>query len=297
MSFRDLASFATLLELTSVLLPEIINIYGRNVINSSGDTWRFHRRVTGPAFSERIHHAVWQESMNQARLMMQSWQEHDDEKDESVLIASIEDDLLHMGLNVITGAVFGYPLGWEESPPCAVSTRLSYSASLEQFTAYLMPVFLTPQWILRLAWSDSNWGRAWEAYIAVGGYIRGMIDRERAGESTEENLLTALIHAEDKEDETDGRKMLPHEVMGNAFAFVFSGRVTTANTLHYALLLLAQRPEIQQYLLVEIDGIYTQAAAEGRSQLEYDIDFDSAHMTFAIMVRLDNSSLNNDTLR
>ncbi|KAF7977721.1 hypothetical protein HWV62_40575 [Athelia sp. TMB] len=266
----------------------IINIYGRNVINADGDVWRFHRRVTGPVFSERINRDVWGEAMRQASFMMQSWRAAAaDEKADAVPITSIGADSLRLGLNVITGAAYGCPLGWAESPPCAVATALSYRESLEQLTAYLMPVFLTPHWALRMARKDSEWGRAWEAFTAFGGYMRGMLDRERAlvasGEAVEENLMTVLTRAEDEEDEKEGRTMLSTEVLGNAFIFLFAGHETTANTLHYALVLLAQRQDIQKILLNEIDSVYAQAAAEGRSELEYEIDFNRARWTFAIM--------------
>ena len=278
----------TRFELTSSFLA-IINIYGRNVINADGDVWRFHRRVTGPVFSERIHHAVWEESTNQAHLMMQSWLLSRDLEVDCVHIPSFGDDTLRLGLNVITGAAYGCPLGWNESPPCASSTSLSYHASVEQLNAHLMSIFLTPRWLLRLAWRDSTWGRAWEAYTAFGGYMRGMLDRQRAhlnvGDDTEENLLTALIRAEDVADEKDGRNMNAHEVMGNAFIFLFAGHETTANTLHYTFILLAQRPDIQQFLLDEVDDVYERAAQEGRRELEYELDFNRARWTFAIMVR------------
>ena len=258
------------------------------MINADGDIWRFHRRVTGPVFSERIHHAVWEESMNQARLMMHSWFLPNNRNIDNIPIPSIGDDALRLGLNVITGAAYGCPLGWDESPPCASSTSLSYRASVEQLTAHLMPIFLTPRWLLRLARRDSTWGRAWEAYTAFGGYMRGMLDRERAhlnaGECMEENLLTALIRAEDQGDEKETRRMTEQEVMGNAFIFLFAGHETTANTLHYALILLAQRPDIQQILLNEVDSVYARAALEGRDQLEYELDFNRARWTFAIMV-------------
>ena len=263
----------------------IINIYGRNVINTDGDVWRFHRRVTGPVFSERINRAVWQESTNQARFMMQSWLPS---TADSLRASSIGADTLRLGLNVITGSAYGCPLMWDESPPCPSPTPLAYHTSVEQLNAHLMSIFLTPRWLLRLAPRDSNWGRAWEAYSAFGGYMRGMLDRQRArmnaGQHTEENLLTALIQAQDLEEDKEIRKMEAQEVMGNAFIFLFAGHETTANTLHYALLLLAQRPDVQQRLLDEVDDVHQRAAWEGRNELEYELDFNRARWTFAIMV-------------
>jgi cytochrome P450 len=119
--------------------------------------------------------------------------------------------------------------------------------------------------------------------------MRGMLNRERAhlhaGDNREENLLTALIRAEEMGDEKEGRLMEPHEVMGNAFIFLFAGHETTANSLHYTMILLAQRPDMQQRFLDEVDEIYDRAALEGRDQLEYELDFSRAGWTLAIMVR------------
>lgn len=219
--------------------------------------------------------------------MVESWQASS-EKSDDVRISSLGDDSLRLALNVITGAAYGCPLGWDENPPCAIDTALSYRASMEQLTAHLMPIFLTPHWLLRLARKDSDWGRAWEAFTAFRGYMRGMLDRERgrlaAGEMVEDNLMTALISAADHEDEKEDRALSPQEVMGNAFILLFAGHETTANTLHYTLLVLAQHPDVQQMLLDEIDEVYARAKEQGRDTLEYERDFNRARWAFAIMV-------------
>ena len=259
------------------------------MINTDGDAWRLHRRVTGQAFSERLHRAVWEEGVNQARFMMGSWLASNAYNPDSLRVTEIERDALHLALNVITGAAYGYPLRWNENPPCASPTSLSYRAAVVQFTAHLMPIFLTPQWLLRLARKDSTRGRAWEAYTAFESYMRGMLDHQRArlsaAECTDENLLTVLIRSEDQYDEKAGKRMSAREVMGNTFIFLFAGHETTANTLHYSLLLLAQRPDVQQRFLDEVDDMYEKAAQEGRCELDYDLDFKRARWALAIMVR------------
>ncbi|KAF7326953.1 Cytochrome P450 [Mycena venus] len=260
----------------------IINIYGRNVINTDGDIWRFHRRVTGPVFSERIHSDVWREGMRQAEFMMQSWTPT---SPGSLRANSIGGDLFRLGLNVITGSAYGTPLTWSSDPPCAVNTALSYRESMEQLTAHLMPIFLTPHRALRLARKDSAWGRAWEAYTAFGGYMKGMLDQEKEKPASpgEENLITVLLRAQAETDEKLGRTMSESEVMGNMFIMLFAGHETTANTLHYALLCLALHHDIQDMLLSEIDSIYERALKEGRTELDYEKDFSSARWAFATM--------------
>lgn len=268
----------------------IINIYGRNVINADGDVWRFHRRVTGPAFSERIHGLVWSEAAKQASLMFKQWQHS---SDSSVVFApALGTDALKLAMNVITTTAYGTKVGWtrSEDPPCAIETDLSYRDSLEELTAHLFPLFLTPHWLLRLAPRNSPSGRAWQAYTAYGGYMRAMIQRQRDailnGEPIEENLLTALITAQQEVDpKAPGgpRTMSDAEVMGNLFIFLFAGHETTANTTHYALLSLALNPEWQARVHAEIDEILTAARAEGRDEPDYEDDFPRARVTLAVM--------------
>ncbi|KZW02405.1 cytochrome P450 [Exidia glandulosa HHB12029] len=254
----------------------IINIYGRNVINADGDTWRLHRRVTGAAFSERIHSEVWDEAREQAQFMLDSWKPSS-KPDSSFVVRDLGADTLRLGMNVITGAAYGSKLAWDPSsatksrpfnPPCAVDTQLTYRESLEELTRHLMPLFLTPRWALRAAPAHTTWGRAWASYTAFGGYMQGMLDAQ-AGAGAEDNLLAALLRA--AEDGPEGyRPMSKEEVMGNTFIFLFAGHETTANTLHYALLRLALHPDVQNELLQEVDEIWESCSAEEPSYAVFE---------------------------
>ncbi|KAJ7596564.1 cytochrome P450 [Mycena floridula] len=276
----------------------LINIYGKNVINADGDIWRFHRRVTGPVFSERIHADVWRQSVIQATNMAKYW--IGNSTADSVLVPTPQVDALRLGFNVITSAAYGCPIGWDESPPYldlfnpskSVSPPpFSYRESLEQVNSYLLQLFLTPKSLLRLAPRNTTWGKAWEAYTTFGGYMRGMIEREReiqvsgGGVDVPENLLSVLLGAENGSglSEKEERQMTPEEVMGNAFIFIFAGHETTANTTHYALVRLALHSQFQDTLLSEVDAAYQRASDEGRSTLEYESDFGSAQYAMALM--------------
>ncbi|KAH7100235.1 cytochrome P450 [Auriculariales sp. MPI-PUGE-AT-0066] len=318
----------------------IINLYGRNVINAErndvqGDVWRLHRRVTGAAFSERIHAEVWAEAGVQADFMLSAWQQQQQQQvagggGSPFVVRNLGADSLRLGMNVITGAAYGQKLAWSQppsgheqperkhqqqqhrrgnslvlepvrrpfNPPSATPTTLTYRESLEEVTQHLMPLFLTPHWALRLAPRGSTWGRAWEAYEAFGGYMRGMLDAQAAkmaGDAdtdkddgaADENLLAALLRA--REEGPDGlRPMMQEEIVGNAFIFLFAGHETTANTLHYALLRLALHPEIQNSLLEEIDALNAEAEAEDQPEGPDYAIFEKAVWCRAVM---------NETLR
>lgn len=247
-----------------------------------------HRRVTGAAFSERIHSEVWDEAREQAQFMLDSWKRAVSTQASSFVVRDLGGDTLRLGMNVITGAAYGTKLAWEPqaatksrpfNPPCSVDTPLTYRESLEELTQHLMPLFLTPRWALRCAPAHTTWGRAWASYTAFGGYMQGMLDAQ-AGAGAEDNLLAALLRG--LEEGPDGhRPMTREEVMGNAFIFLFAGHETTANTLHYALLRLALHPDVQDELLQEVDEIWKDFGAEEPS---YSV-FERATWAKAIMVR------------
>ena len=217
-----------------------------------GDVWRLHRRVTAAAFSERIHADVWAEARTQASYMLDSWTPNMTKESTSFVVGDLGSDSLRLGMNVITGCAYGQKLAWSPStsaasarpynPPTTDTTPLSYRESLEEVTHHLMPLFLTPHWLLRLAPSGTNWGRAWEAYRAFGGYMQGMLDAQARKTSLEgkygadegENLLDALLRGRE-EGQEGGRRMTQEEVLGNAFIFLFAGHEVRLNLLREAV--------------------------------------------------------------
>lgn len=65
------------------------------------------------------------------------------------------------------------------------------------------------------------------------------------------NLMTSLVRASDDRQKSgsDGPQALTvNEVLGNIFVINFAGHDTTANTLAYAVVLLAANPEVQDWV-------------------------------------------------
>lgn len=60
------------------------------------------------------------------------------------------------------------------------------------------------------------------------------------------------------------------EILGNAFVFVLAGHETTANTLHFAIVLLAMNPSIQARFQRELDHIFGDKPI---SEWSYEEDF------------------------
>ena len=48
-------------------------IYGPNVLSTTGDVWRLHRRITSRSFSLRNAQVVHAETIRQTTQMLESW--------------------------------------------------------------------------------------------------------------------------------------------------------------------------------------------------------------------------------
>src|SRR4051812_1557909 len=52
---------------------KIVDIFGRSVVSVEGQDWKRHRKVVGPSFSEKSNKLVFEESLRQARAIMNYW--------------------------------------------------------------------------------------------------------------------------------------------------------------------------------------------------------------------------------
>ena len=131
-----------------------------------------------------------------------------------------------------------------------------------------------------------------EVNSAVGefrSHMNQMIEEERVRvdklDSEKDNLLTALVRASDAASQGKERSGLSHdEIMGNLFIYNLAGHDTTANTICYAIYLLAAQPEYQAWLREEIGSVF-----QGNDKVEtweYEKAFPKLKRCLALMVCL-----------
>ena len=89
-----------------------IKLYGNNVVTTEGQTWRHHRKITSPPFSEKNNRLVWSETLEQCQAMVNSWFDGNTGKEGSRTIYTIADDAMRLSLYVISRAGFGVHLQW-----------------------------------------------------------------------------------------------------------------------------------------------------------------------------------------
>ena len=88
-----------------------IKLYGSNVVSTEGETWKAHRKITSPSFSEKNNRLVWAESIFQAQSMMDILMGN---SLVSSTVSTLSEDSMRLSLHVINRAGFGQRLQWPQ---------------------------------------------------------------------------------------------------------------------------------------------------------------------------------------
>jgi len=221
----------------------------------------------GPPFNERNSRLVWEQALFQVTSMLRSWGMPPASAGHTApaftgpqVIANSRLDFRRLALHVISSAAFGVGLSFstrssddssedrffrDGEPPAGYSR--SWRGALEYMSVNLSFVAVS---LALPAWAAPG---ARKSVADVEGYINTLIRRGRqkgrsAGDGECGNLLSAMVHSEDKSDPLTDR-----EIMGNAFAFSVAGHETVAATLQFALLMLALHPQAQEWFHRRLD--------------------------------------------
>jgi hypothetical protein len=206
---------------------------------------------------------VWDESSRQTRAMLKVAMTRD-HGEQHTLIRDTKVIALHVLMSAGIGISQDFNEGVRKPRP---GYLLAFGDALwllvdNTVTVLLMaPLFkawLTPYLPARLR-------RISVAYRECRKYFDEMIDQERSDAlhlpaPAKPNLLNALVKAS-REAEVDAGKggdsggMTLDEIRGNLFMFNFAGHETTANTMAYAIALLAANPKWQAWIAEELDHV------------------------------------------
>jgi cytochrome P450 len=223
--------------------------------------------MIAPLLNERISEVVWTESLKQTEQMM-NWVETNNE----FLTNSVVDGLKTIAINVLGAAGYGSSRSWTPSGNSisAEPTSEPFFDSVSLQTQFFILTALVPTSILRLPFMPQQIQDLAAAKLNFPRYAQDLISAERVAqaESLEagSNIMAMLVKTLDQSDELaeeDPKKqrkgaMSADEVQGNLFILSIAGFETTANTMVYAIVLLAIYPKWQEWLIEEIDSVVSQ---------------------------------------
>lgn len=263
---------------------KILSIFGRNMLTTEGSVWRMHRKATAPSFNERNAAHIFAESIAQTQGMIVKWMGDSPDGKRSKTISTLEHDTMTLALNIIAHVGFGLRFLWPGQPipeewdakdrkyashePPEGHT-MKFGDALAMVLERILLLLLMPRWLLKVL----PFAKTKEAFEANDNYVKYMdefmqdkIEGVRRGDNSDGkmDLMGQLVRskygtAAGKEKKANGSAGEPQlsdsDILGNAFIIIVAGHETTANTLHFTLLELANNPAAQRDLQLDVDRL------------------------------------------
>lgn len=222
-------------------------VTGNGLLLSQGEEWKLQRRTTAPALAPRVlpmlsRHIIACTDRAIARLRTQSNQPID-------LLSTMQT----LALEIAGRSMFSLEMERHGPTMRALLTEFAHKYSHPNVLDLLLPPSIpTPT-----DWGRVRFQRRWM------GFIRSLIADRIAGPEPEtpRDLLDLLRAARDPET---GVGFSPEQLRDQVATLILAGHETTAVTLFWALLMLAQSPEDQNWLAEET------AALRLQSETAYD---------------------------
>ncbi|KAI5374498.1 hypothetical protein J4E82_006732 [Alternaria postmessia] len=270
---------------------EILGTFGQNVDTSNGDDWIRHRKLTAPCFNERASATVWSESMRQSKIMIEQWLSSSDGKWKSMI-----KDTSTLALNVISSVAFENTEVNKPTPGHALSLRDTLvtvmSTSISPTMEGILP-FLQFPILQSLLPSDVK--DLLQAMHEFRQYMNEIIVTEReamtSGQTRVSALISTLIEASGQvktESRASKARLSDTELRGNIFIFLVGGLESTSITLSYAIALLAVHPDIQDWVVEELDEVLSDNV---NSEMEYVRVFPRLKRVMAVMEGTESTNL------
>ena len=236
----------------------ILNILGPTITGTDGPETRLYRKITAPFFNNETMRHVFKTSRAAAESVLKLLQRRAAPVD-----TELRPILARMALHIINASAFEKQegclseLGFEEQPP--EGHELSYPEAMLTVMNSFATIFLTPSLILNYSPLEVH-KKARLAYSELYQYLEELRDEKRKtllsdNVSAQKSLLDLIVQAGETPDGTTEPTLPSKAVIGNMFIFMFAGHEASGNGIHFALLLLACRPNIQKELQTDIDRI------------------------------------------
>ena len=239
---------------SSTLDRILVEIGMRGVFNAEGDVWRPQRKLAVAALSQRHLRQVYPHIKTVAERLHRRWRR----------LASagadldIVDELKRFTVDVTMLIVFGHDVNTVEQDGDVITERLSVMFPMISRRLFA-PV---PTWrFLRLP-RDRHFDRcvaevqSWLSQLLADARVRAAAV---TGEPEKSCFLDAMVKATDE----NGRAYCDDVIASNLFTLLLAGEDTTANSIAWAIHLLADHPEWARRIATEADSLLRDATTPG----------------------------------
>ncbi len=215
------------------LLRDTREVFGNGLLVSEGDTWLRQRRLMQPAFHKQRIDAYGKTMTDYTVKMMAEWRDGE-ERD-------LHDDMMHLTLSIVAQALFGAEIKAKEMQEVGEMLEIALARFVDRIGFMrLLEKLPLPRNI-----------RFKRAMRQLDNIIYRIIKTKQASGGSEgeiPNVLAMLLAAQDE----DGEGMSERQIRDEVITLFLAGHETTAISLSWTFLLLAQNPDVASKLRNEL---------------------------------------------
>ncbi len=225
----------------------------------NGDDWQRHRKLVAPNLNERISGLVWTESCHQAREMLDYYMNRLNGETDKTL-----EGLRLIAMHVLGSAGYGVSQPWDQGVP-KPGQEWSYVDAISIVINNIAPAAVLPAFVYSLPFIPESFKMIRRAVREFPVLTKQMLEAERQSATADararNNMMSTLVRVSDEakaEKQVDAKSMQylsEEEILGNLFLFTAAGFDTTANSMAYAITILAAYPQWQEWIFEELDGV------------------------------------------
>ncbi|TLD09610.1 hypothetical protein PspLS_11724 [Pyricularia sp. CBS 133598] len=244
---------------------KVMDVIGTSVVSSDGAEWAHHRKATVATLNDRNNRLVWAETIRQTRQMAQYYSQVSQGR-----IVDAVQDVRELYLHVFTYVCYGIKYDFKQPAHTTIPAghSRSYKDCLHSSIAGVLMLRLVPFWLMGMPGMPGKIQNFRQAILELQQYLDEMISSCKAKiaqgqvEKDGENLLSFMVRRskESQEQSKTGagvpdNYLSESEIRGNLFTYARGGHESSAHTLTFMIYLLAAMPDVQQWLLQEIDEV------------------------------------------
>ncbi|KAL8917291.1 MAG: hypothetical protein Q9172_005917 [Xanthocarpia lactea] len=236
----------------------MLNLYGPTITATEGEESRTYRKIAAPSFNDRTHRSAWTESLKRSLSLLQRWESM------NAPIERLDTHVARLTLQVISFVCFDrsvdLPSATALETNLSKSHKMTYSEAISSMVENISTLFIVPPPVLRFSPFSAH-KEAIASYTVWQKYMEEMRDQTSAsfrlnGSRNDLSLLESFVQAgQPPTADSKSPPISPAAVLGNIFVFVMAGYETSANTLTYAMTLLACHPHLRKDMQADLDRI------------------------------------------
>jgi cytochrome P450 len=229
-------------------------LLGNGLLTSEGDFWQRQRRLSQPMFHQQRISGYGTVMVDYTRRMLQTWQVGQ--------VLDVHEAMMRLTLDIVMKTIFNRDVSDSEASDVAHALDEAmnwYMANGEDadepdrenwLDRTVQAIYHTLQSLgVGIGASDRRYQ---EAVTQLDRTLYAMIQQRRCNQDAGEDLLGMLMQIEDADD---GSRMSDRQLRDEVATMLLAGHETTANTLSWTWMLLAQHPQVRIQLQTELDRV------------------------------------------